>query len=245
MKSIIRSAIGLVSGLLMCSGAYGAAQLNVMPSVPVVMAPAGSSVLVEAVVTNPTPNSVFINSVSSDVTNAFATGNLFDEFRAAVPDSLLPGESWEGPIARLTIAPDAPVSSLHRITVFISGGDHPYDAQGLSAFTFALNDEAAEVGVPQAPEAVASGILRASPNPARGPAEIAFTLASPGDVDVQVYDVRGTSIRTLLHGPRGAGTQSVTWDGRTNGGDRAHPGIYFVKLRTQDGERKTKVVRIE
>lgn len=243
-RSIIRSALGLVSGLLLVSRAY-AAELDVTPLVPVVMAPAGSSVLVEAVITNSTAEVVFLNGVSSDLTDAFAAANLFDEFQVAAPDSLLPGESWEGPVLRLTIAPDAPVASTHRITVFCSGGDHPYDDQSLAAFTFALNDSAAVAGVPGVTAPLASGILRASPNPTRGSAEIAFELASPGEVDVQVYDVRGTAVRTLVRGLRNAGPQSVVWNGRNSGGDPVHPGIYFVKLRTQDGVRRTKVVRIE
>lgn len=242
--SKVRCAVGLASGLLLSSGA-SAAELEVTPSLPSVVAPAGSSVLVEALITNSTSEAVFLIGASSDVSDAFAAANLFDEFQAATPDSLLPGESWEGPVIRLTIAPDAPVDSMHRVTVFFAGGDHPFDNQSLGSFTFALNDSMSVTGVPEETSAIGSSFLRASPNPARGSTQITFGLAVPGEVDVHVYDVRGREVRTLVHGLQGAGPQSVLWDGRDSGGNRVAAGIYFVKLHTKDGVRKTKVVRIE
>ena len=134
----IHSAINLLSGALLVSSGY-AAELDVTRTT-VLMASPGSSVLVDAVISNPTDHVVFLIGISSDVDVQFATDNLFDEFRAIAPDSLLPGETWEGPVVRLTIAPEAVVESAPPVSVFFTGGDHSFDAQDLAIFTFGLID---------------------------------------------------------------------------------------------------------
>lgn len=238
---VMRWASVFVSGALLFSSGY-AAELEVAATVPMVVSPAGSSVLVDALITNSTTNLIFLTGVSSEVSEEFATGNLFDEFRAARPSSLRPGESWEGPVLRLTLAPNAPIEYTE-ISVSFVGGDHPRDDQTLGSFTFTLNDPRVEVPEPTTP--VAFGAMRAWPNPMRGSSEIAFELATPSQVEIRVYDVRGAVVRTLVDGFKSAGSQSVVWDGQNRKGERVHPGVYFLKLHTRDGVRKTKVVRID
>ncbi len=242
-QSILYAVLCLMAGIVPTSMA-AATELDVTPLTPLVMGNPGSSVLVEVLITNSTPDVVYLNSVSSDLTESFATPDLFNEFVAVAPESLLSGESWEGPLVRLTIAPDAPIASKHRVTVSFSGGDHPYDDQSLATFTFALNDPAAVAGVPIGLDPLA-GALKALPNPTRGSADISFVLVAPGHVDIQVYDVLGTAVRTLARGLKSVGPQSVSWNGRNDRGDRVDPGVYFVKLMSGDRVRSTKVVRIK
>ena len=242
-RSIRIMTLGLGLALVLHARA-AAADLDIRPVHPGFQAAAGSSVLIEAVIENTTDDVVFLNSVSADLTDEFAGADLFDEYNAMAPDSLLPGESWEGPVVRLTLAPDAPVSTTHQITVFFTGGAHPYDEENLAEFTFALNDPENDVGVPGEAAANRLETLRASPNPAREACRIAFELATPQWVDVQVFDVRGAAARSLFHGPRDAGPQSVVWDGRNDAGRAVAPGVYFVRLDSAGGTRRTKVVRI-
>jgi hypothetical protein len=242
-RSIRILAFGLGSALVF-HARMAAAGLDIRPVHPGFQAAAGSSVLIEAVIENSSDAVVFLNSVSADLTDAFAGADLFDEFNASAPDSLLPGENWEGPIIRLTLALDAPVSTTHQITVQFTGGVHLYDEANLAEFTFALNDSTVPVSVPTDAAPARSGTLMASPNPSRGNSLIAFDLPSPQWVDVQVYDVRGAAVRSLARGLRDAGPQAIVWDGRNDSGRAVAPGVYFVKLQTVAGARKTKVVRI-
>jgi hypothetical protein len=244
MKRSIRTlAFGLGCALVL-HARLAAADLDIRPVQPGFQAAAGSSVLVEAVIENDSDDVVFLNSISADLTDEFAGADLFDEFNASAPDSLLPGESWEGPIVRLTLAPDAPVETTHQITVQLTGGAHRYDEENLAEFTFALNDSTAPVGVPADPAPIHRGTLRASPNPARGISFITFDLLAPQWVDVLVYDIRGAAIRSLAHGLRNAGPQSVVWDGRNDLGRAVTPGVYFVTVHSAVEARRTKVVRI-
>ncbi len=82
----------------------------------------------------------------------------------------------------------------------------------------------------------APGIARVWPNPARGAAQVEFGLAAPGEVALEVLDLQGRRVATLLRGTRPAGTARASWDGRGDDGRRAAPGLYLLRLRTPAGE---------
>lgn len=77
------------------------------------------------------------------------------------------------------------------------------------------------------------------PNPMRGTATIAFTLARPDHVSLRVYDLSGRLIRTLVDGGLPAGDHAVPWDGLRSDGGVAMPGAYFYELETA-GQRLTR-----
>ncbi len=67
--------------------------------------------------------------------------------------------------------------------------------------------------------------------PGAAEARVDFELDEDGVLDAGVYDVQGRLVRGLARGEQfAAGTGSVTWDGRTEGGTVATPGAYFVRL---------------
>lgn len=65
-----------------------------------------------------------------------------------------------------------------------------------------------------------------APNPAGRASVIRFRIRAPGRVRVDVLDVRGRRIATVLDEDRAAGLHAVTWspDGQTGG-------VYFVRVR--------------
>ncbi|MBI3540030.1 MAG: beta-propeller fold lactonase family protein [Candidatus Eisenbacteria bacterium] len=80
------------------------------------------------------------------------------------------------------------------------------------------------------------GIEMVKPNPASGPAEIVFSIARAGRIDVEVYDLLGRATRTVARGAWfTAGRHSVVWDGRRDGGRDAGTGVYFVRVRSDHG----------
>ncbi|MCE5216267.1 carboxypeptidase regulatory-like domain-containing protein [bacterium] len=77
-----------------------------------------------------------------------------------------------------------------------------------------------------------------------GQCRIAYTLSKDADVEVEILNIAGRSIRKVTSGAaQTAGANVATWDGRSAAGTRAAAGRYLVRLaaRTQDGQR-TQVV---
>ncbi len=96
--------------------------------------------------------------------------------------------------------------------------------------------------VPSAPAAV---LGQNFPNPFNPATTIAFALARPGPARLDVYDARGRLVRTLVDGPRPAGPQAVTWDGRDAAGRDAASGVYFYRLRAQGVDASRRMVMLE
>ena len=74
------------------------------------------------------------------------------------------------------------------------------------------------------------------PNPFNPSTRIHFALPVKGAVDLRVYDLRGALIRTLATGELAAGYHDYIWDGRSDAGADNPSGVYFYRLRTENGE---------
>jgi hypothetical protein len=82
------------------------------------------------------------------------------------------------------------------------------------------------------------------PNPFRSQAHFDFALGVSGNVEISLYDAAGRAVWTLVRGPREAGRHAVAWDGRTNDGAAAPPGVYLYEINTPTGRLSGKVTRI-
>jgi len=77
------------------------------------------------------------------------------------------------------------------------------------------------------------------PNPASDRLDVAFTLAQPGRVRVDVVDVSGRRVASLLDGVRAAGHHVLRWSAAGHG--RIADGLYFIRLRTDGGTFSRRV----
>ena len=84
-----------------------------------------------------------------------------------------------------------------------------------------------------------------APNPSSGAARIDYTLPRAASVDLRVFSVDGREVRTLVSGPRPAGPQSATWDGRDARGTRAAAGVYFARLQVAGHVLARRLVRLD
>ena len=93
-------------------------------------------------------------------------------------------------------------------------------------------------GASVAPIASAAPAFRleaARPNPFRPATELVFSLAAEGEARLDVYDVRGARVSTLVSGRQAAGEHRAVWDGRGRDGAALPPGVYFARLEA-DGK---------
>ena len=79
------------------------------------------------------------------------------------------------------------------------------------------------------------------PNPTADRAAITFELMRAQRVTVQVLDTRGRLVRTVAAGRTvPPGRTSLEWDGLGSDGRRVRQGIYFVRVRSEDGSASTR-----
>lgn len=70
------------------------------------------------------------------------------------------------------------------------------------------------------------------PNPFNSETIIRFALPAAQQVALEVYNLAGQRVTTLLRGMRTAGSYDVYWDGRDAGGQLLASGIYLYRLST-------------
>jgi len=82
-----------------------------------------------------------------------------------------------------------------------------------------------------------AGVL---PNPVRGGARVTFTLARPSPVSLQLHDVAGRRVATLVSGSRAAGRHEAPLDATG-----LVPGVYFVRLEAGSTVQSRKVLVVK
>lgn len=85
--------------------------------------------------------------------------------------------------------------------------------------------------------AAGRGHLRVTPNPFSD----VTSIRSGGEI-VDVFAADGRRVRELR--PAADGVLRLNWDGRTDSGERALPGVYFVRVRGRDDIPAMRVVRV-
>ncbi len=78
------------------------------------------------------------------------------------------------------------------------------------------------------------------PNPFNSSTVIKFRLADPGEVAIDIFNVLGQRVGTLISGTLGAGEHELVWNG-----DRAPSGIYFYRLTAGDRSSVRKMALIK
>lgn len=78
-----------------------------------------------------------------------------------------------------------------------------------------------------------------APNPFNPTTVLSYDLPKASQVSLEVYNVLGQNVKTLVDQFQEAGTNSVMWDGTDNGGSQVASGLYFYRL-TADGFQATK-----
>jgi len=76
-----------------------------------------------------------------------------------------------------------------------------------------------------------SGIVEVYPNPFGPNTDIAYKLNDTADVMIDIYNLKGQLIRSLVNGTKAGGTHHIGWDGRDNNGNRCSGGLYYARMQ--------------
>jgi len=99
-----------------------------------------------------------------------------------------------------------------------------------TTYHFVLMSPSSESGDVTVPVATALG--GNYPNPFNPSTTISFSLERSGDVVIDVYNVRGQRVRSLVSGVYEAGVHNVVWDGVSDDGAGVGSGVYFYRMVT-------------
>ncbi len=84
-----------------------------------------------------------------------------------------------------------------------------------------------------------------NPNPFNPVTMIGYTVPTKAKVTLQVYDVTGRLVTTLVDQARDAGRYSAEWNGRNAAGDPVGSGVYFYRLSVGNNSLTRKMVLLK
>jgi hypothetical protein len=82
------------------------------------------------------------------------------------------------------------------------------------------------------------------PNPFNPKTKIGYFIPKASQVKLEVFNILGQRVRTLVDEVQTAGKKEVTWDGKDESANEVASGVYFYKLQAGDFTQTKKMVLI-
>ena len=103
-----------------------------------------------------------------------------------------------------------------------------------------------ETGIDDTPLEVAEFVLKQNaPNPFNPVTKIHYQLPTDGHVRIDVFNIAGKRVRTLVDEEQTAGPRTVVWDGTNEGGQRVASGVYMYRMQAGDYVSEKRMVLLK
>jgi hypothetical protein len=106
------------------------------------------------------------------------------------------------------------------------------------------NSDITAVGPPTQPHRF--GLYQNIPNPFNPTTVIPFDVPEGGGrIKINIYDVHGRLVRTLIDSHLSAGRKTVMWDAKNSRGIPVASGVYFYRLEAPNYKKSLKMTLVE
>lgn len=83
------------------------------------------------------------------------------------------------------------------------------------------------------------------PNPFNPETTVHFSLQRDSEMQLSIYDMKGSLVRTLYTGEMKAGYHRINWNGKDNSGNILSTGLYYINMKTGEKNFTTKSLMIK
>jgi len=94
----------------------------------------------------------------------------------------------------------------------------------------------------QCPKANSLPVVIVGPNPFPNATNISITLPQQQKTMINIYDMRGKIVTTLVDAELNAGVHTLTWNATDNSGSAVLRGMYFIKIQTEQDVQTKKII---
>ena len=122
---------------------------------------------------------------------------------------------------------DVPAAGWYCISVWKKGSADlalagTYNLRFYSGWTSGVGDDL--------PSVTTTALVDITPNPFNPQTKITYDLARESRVLLEVYDLQGRRVRTLIDAQQGVGRHTENWNGVDDAGGKVASGLYMAKL---------------
>ncbi|MBC8384090.1 MAG: carboxypeptidase regulatory-like domain-containing protein, partial [Candidatus Cloacimonetes bacterium] len=101
-----------------------------------------------------------------------------------------------------------------------------------------------EIGVDDVEQISINQLHQNSPNPFKDQTTISFSLKENSDVQIDIYNIRGQFVKTLIDAKKDRGFYNIVWDGKDNDNRPVSAGVYLYKFRSSEYTSSRKMIII-
>lgn len=83
------------------------------------------------------------------------------------------------------------------------------------------------------------------PNPFNPQTTISYDLAQRGEVQLDVFNLKGQKVKSLIKEIQDSGNHKITWQGDNQKGEKVSSGVYFYKLKANGKEEMRKMTMVK
>lgn len=69
-----------------------------------------------------------------------------------------------------------------------------------------------------------------------------YTLDKAQPIEMDVYNLKGQKVRSLINKSMTAGEHKLSWDGKNDAGNSVANGVYFVKMKSGNAVQTQKLM---
>ncbi len=126
------------------------------------------------------------------------------------------------------------VSDLEEGSVVEAGID-AFEVLELNCDATSIPDQESDASIPDE-----FALLGSYPNPFNNRVNIEYALPEQSHVTIEIYDLLGRRVETLVDGEKQAGYHQITWDSR-----RSSSGLYFYRIQAGDFSEANKMLLLK
>ncbi|HOD54205.1 MAG TPA: T9SS type A sorting domain-containing protein, partial [Candidatus Cloacimonadota bacterium] len=123
--------------------------------------------------------------------------------------------------------------------VKISGDDF-YSAGGTTLLRVSNMLSADDLSLPKV-----TAIQSIYPNPFNPETTVQYSLHKADRVEIEIYNIKGQKVKTLINEQQNAGHYQVSWQGKDSNGKSVASGMYFCRLKTTSKTLTRKMMLIK
>jgi len=83
------------------------------------------------------------------------------------------------------------------------------------------------------------------PNPFNPETTIEYSIKEDSRILIEIYNIKGQKVKTLINEFREAGYYSVIWNGKDNSNKQVASGLYFYRMKTANYNKMRKILLLK
>ncbi|MDD2651360.1 MAG: T9SS type A sorting domain-containing protein, partial [Candidatus Cloacimonetes bacterium] len=80
------------------------------------------------------------------------------------------------------------------------------------------------------------------PNPFNPETNIAFSLSERGQINIDIYNIKGQLVKSLVNGIMPAGRHIALWNGKDDNNKSVSSGVYFYRMQSSEYSSTKKML---